>query len=270
MARSFADASSDKIATTLTTHGDQRTYSIWFYRTTGATGNSRFTRIMHKAATSARDEMIYWEDDDGVAPNNIIVYYRLFSTQEGAWRISNLGYYDAWHHLCITYDSTSTSNDAVIYLDGVSQTVTEDTAPTGTRVDNSEVMNIGNRADGARSWYGALAEFAAWDRILTADEIASLAKGYSPSFFTRSLVSYEPMLRDNINKKIAASTITGTTVSAHPRIIYPTNYQSRMVPVAAGGSIVLKTLDGLAQASIKTYQGLASASTKTWNGLSNV
>lgn len=39
---------------------------------------------------------------------------------------------------------------------------------------------------------------------------------------------------------------------------------------SGGGTVVIKTLDGLAQASIKTYQGLASASTKTFNNLSNV
>lgn len=42
-----------------------------------------------------------------------------------------------------------------------------------------------------------------------------------------------------------------------------------MFPPAAGGSLV-KTWDGLANASIKTFEGLANASTKTVNGLANV
>lgn len=37
-----------------------------------------------------------------------------------------------------------------------------------------------------------------------------------------------------------------------------------------GGTITIKTVDGLAQVSVKTYDGLATASTKSVNGLSNV
>lgn len=38
---------------------------------------------------------------------------------------------------------------------------------------------------------------------------------------------------------------------------------------AASGGSVIKTFNGLANASIKTYNGLANASIKTWNGVSN-
>lgn len=42
------------------------------------------------------------------------------------------------------------------------------------------------------------------------------------------------------------------------------------IEIKVATASLVKTLDGLAQASIKTYQGLASSSTKTFNGLSNV
>lgn len=39
---------------------------------------------------------------------------------------------------------------------------------------------------------------------------------------------------------------------------------------ASGGTIAIKTVNGVAQASVKTYQELATALTKTYNGVSNV
>lgn len=44
----------------------------------------------------------------------------------------------------------------------------------------------------------------------------------------------------------------------------------RVIFVSDGGGSLIKTINGLAQASVKTVNGLASASVKTVNGLSNV
>lgn len=51
-----------------------------------------------------------------------------------------------WVNIMVTYDGSSTSNDPVIYIDNSAQTLTETTAPSGTRSDNAIApLNIGNR-----------------------------------------------------------------------------------------------------------------------------
>lgn len=75
---------------------------------------------------------------------------------------------------------------------------------------------------------------------------------------------------------VASSTRQLTAVSDDPGTFTPSSNRFwaaaniAVRPTAAGGTITIKTIDGLAQASVKTFQGLASASTKTFNGLSNV
>ena len=69
---------------------------------------------------------------------------------------------------------------------------------------------------------GYLAECARWDRELSASEISSLQSGVSPRMFLNGLRWYVPMVRDyNEIKTGIAITNNSSTVSAHPRIIYP-------------------------------------------------
>jgi hypothetical protein len=41
------------------------------------------------------------------------------------------------HHVAVTYDGASDANDPVLYVDGVSQTLTQLSNPAGTLVDDS-------------------------------------------------------------------------------------------------------------------------------------
>lgn len=261
MARDF-NGSSDKINYTLATgqhSNDAITIAFWAYYDSVAQYANPFRLEDSGAAVNAN-----WEFDDGWG----FVFNAQWSSANGAWSIAKPST-GAWVHCCVTYSWSSTANDPVLYINGASQVITERQAPSGTKVNTGDRLVLGLNP----SFYlnGRLAEFAIWNRVLTAAEVAQLGDGFAPSVMRRGLVFYDPLLRNTTDAiKGTAGTATGTTVVSHPRTIYPTNYQSRMVPVAAGGSIVLKTLDGLAQASIKTFQGLSSASTKTWNGLSNV
>ena len=79
-----------------------------------------------------------------------------------------------------------------------------------------------------RGFDGRLAEFAAWDRILSADEFASLegvgidGPFRSPLFIPRGLKAHTPMRRALIDHKGDPATATGTpTVIEHPPMIYP-------------------------------------------------
>lgn len=161
----------------------------------------------------------------GLSPAGFINYQRGHSTTAGNWLVATPSS-SAWHHLLITYDGGSTSNDPLIYVDGT-QGAVDSVTPIGTINTTGAAYYIGNRSTGSRAWDGMLAEFAIWDAILTQDEATSLAKGYSPLFIRpQSLVEYLPMIRDVGSRKVGPSTIVaGTAVQPHPRIIYPSSLQ---------------------------------------------
>lgn len=70
---------------------------------------------------------------------------------------------------------------------------------------------------------GDIAEVGVWNAVLTADEIASLAKGFPCRMIKpENLAFYAPLVR-NITDYMEALTITNTntaTPSEHARIIY--------------------------------------------------
>jgi hypothetical protein len=102
--------------------------------------------------------------------NSGTVFNVAYSTTNGAWTIANPAL-NEWHHVAATYDSTSNSNDPVLYVDGVSQSFTGDTNPVGTLTSNTQSWTIGNRNSATVTWDGQLAFFRAYDRILTVQEI---------------------------------------------------------------------------------------------------
>jgi hypothetical protein len=149
-------------------------------------------------------------------------FSRGWSTTAGIWSIVRPSA-DVWHNIVVTYDGGSASNNPIVYVDGSSVTVTTVTAPAGALdTSNADAYWLGNReADSARNWAGYLAEFGVWDRILTAGEVVGLGKGFSPLFYRRNLISYVDLIRTLRDAVRAAPTAVGTTVFAHPRIIYP-------------------------------------------------
>ena len=228
MAQTFGDAG-DNALTTLTTHNVTRSYSIWTYRT--GNGGGGFGRMFEKRTVSAAVENLA-NDNDGIA-NDGYGYQRIWSTGNALWFMP-VPSANVWHNVIVTYDGGATTNDPVMYLDGVSQSITEDTAPSGTINTTTDAYVIGNRNTGTdRTWAGDLCEFAVWNRILTAAEASSIgARAFSPLFYPTSLVEYVPMVRAAISYKNAAPTFTGLVVAPHPRIIYPSPAQMRRFTTA--------------------------------------
>lgn len=94
-----------------------------------------------------------------------------FSTTNGEWDIARPSLSD-WHHLMMSYDGSSVSNDPEWWIDGSSQIVTRVTAPVGTITTPGGLMRVGNRLGTAnRAWDGRLAEMAFWTRVLSEGEL---------------------------------------------------------------------------------------------------
>ena len=99
-----------------------------------------------------------------------------FTTTEGRWYTWNgLVPLGEWTHCVFTYDSDSDSNDALIYINGVPENVTELQTPSGTAVDSVEPeLSIGNNRLHTRPLDGLMADVCLWDRIISAGEVAEI------------------------------------------------------------------------------------------------
>lgn len=232
MARSF-NGSTDKITSTLAT-GQKglttQTYHCAIKR--ASAGEVGYGSVFTTEVAAAR--RFIFQNDNGDAGFGL--YFQApWTTTSGGWSVAYPGDTN-YHWYTITYDGSATTNNPVWYKDGVSVTVTTRFSPAGTfRTDETDLI-IGNRSNQTETWDGTIAEFAKWDRILTAAEIDQLGKGYSPLFIPRGLVLYMPIIGNyspEIELRMGSNgTLTGTTKVPHPRIIYPNNAQFIFPPAA--------------------------------------
>ncbi len=127
-----------------------------------------------------------------------------------------------WGHCAAVF---AAANDRRAYLNGANK----GTEATSRAVDSSYVSNtkIGVRGSADIQFMnGSIAEAAAWNVALTDDEVAILAKGYSPlTVRPASLIAYWPLI-GKYSTEISLKSgfglaITGTTVADHPRVFYP-------------------------------------------------
>jgi hypothetical protein len=120
---------------------------------------------------------------------------------------------NVWHHGAAVFTS-STSRTA--YLDGVAGTVNTGSNLNGTPDNTCIGARYATTFGGFHP--GDIAEAAIWNVSLTAAEIAAMAKGVSPRLIRPTArVFYAPLIRDVLDLRGRALTVTGTTVSDHPR-----------------------------------------------------
>ena len=123
---------------------------------------------------------------------------------------------NTWAHACGVFTST-TSRTA--YINAGSAGTNTISVTVGTP-SNFVIAARYNPSLGAY-FTGQIAEVGIWNAALTAEEIASLAKGMTcDKIRPQSLVFYAPLVRDLIDTK-GGLTITnnnGTIVADHPRI----------------------------------------------------
>jgi hypothetical protein len=210
MARGFGATlgagTTDRIASALAAHATQRSYAIRSLKNGDGGGSQGRLWTVIRPDTNAFDVFDY--------SGGVYRYIRSWTTQIGIWSITPPSN-SVWHSLVLTYNGGATTNTPVIYVDGASVTVTPVLAHFGSLDTTGTVFQIGNEVGGIRNWDGSLAEFAVWDRLLTATEANRLGIGYSPAFFPTSRVEYIPMRIDNVGQA-GTPTITGTVVQPHP------------------------------------------------------
>ncbi|NIM91999.1 MAG: DUF2341 domain-containing protein [Candidatus Aminicenantes bacterium] len=156
------------------TGGTGGTISAWIYPTTWGEGS--FGRILDKATdTLGYDGWTFLVNNVGWPEK--LAFARYFNTtpgERGFWYTpSNSMSLDAWQHVVVTYDETSTSNWPIIYIDSAIPSLSYDDWPVGTAMDDSTVnCRIGNFAGGStRTFEGVIDEVRMSDSIRSGDWI---------------------------------------------------------------------------------------------------
>jgi hypothetical protein len=120
----------------------------------------------------------------------------------------------AWHSIGVTYDPSSTSNDPIIYVDGVSVSITEQSAPSGTAItDNTSGMRIGNRVTTVdRNWDGDLARVAYWRGVAVgASDMLAMHGGTVPSTVEAGSLIYYGSYDTSTTPEVGSNSgVTGT------------------------------------------------------------
>lgn len=125
-----------------------------------------------------------------------------------------------WRHFVYNWN-TANGGANTIYVNGSSEATGNSSAAWSVGSPQGLGLHLGDPVDSFWATYnGHLAEVGLWTRNLDAAEITALSKGYSPKLIApASLNVYMPLVRDAHNKRDSTLTVTGTTVSDHPRIM---------------------------------------------------
>jgi hypothetical protein len=122
------------------------TVSAWIYPT--GIGENSEGRVADKSNSNANGGGGW-----GFATytNNVMTFRKGFATTHGAWRTPDGSItLNAWNHVAVIY-THGVANDPVIYINGVSQGITEFSTPAGAaQSDAARTMTLGNLA-GAQS-----------------------------------------------------------------------------------------------------------------------
>ncbi len=128
-------------------------------------GESSFGRVFEKSTWRL---MV----DDNNATRSLTFHQD--GSSQGAWGSpSNSISTNAWHHIVLTYDSSSSANDPSIFIDGSSVSVDERVTPSNPASDAASPLVIGNTGDTTRAFSGLIDEIRLSTVIRDADWIAT-------------------------------------------------------------------------------------------------
>ena len=145
--------------------------SVWISPGSQGSGNI-YGRFLDKAEGPA--------DNNGYgihAGQNKITFVHGFGTARGGWYTNTnvITYGSNWYHVVVLFDSSSASNNPLIYVDGSNEALTEFLVPSGSQISDSAYdLLIGTTIAGDYTFDGEIDEIGIWDRTLNASEISQL------------------------------------------------------------------------------------------------
>jgi hypothetical protein len=153
------------------------TASAWIYA--ASDGETSTGRILHKRSAGLGWRIECRDESGGFIR---IRFQQEFNTTDGQWQTAVDVPINKWVYVCVTYDSDSVSNDATIYINGVSSS-SEAQTPVGTRgTDAAQHLYIGNRGVNDYTFDGQIANAQLYNRALTYAEIQQNYNSFKTRF----------------------------------------------------------------------------------------
>jgi hypothetical protein len=200
--------------------------------------------------------------------SNEIVFQYGWGGSTALWRAAHPG--SGWHSVGFDYDPSSTANDPIIYVDGVSVTVTEQVAPSGSaNSGNTSALRIGNRGSQDRNWDGDLARVAWWrGGSPTAAEFAAMHAGTVPSGIQAATLIYYNSLSGGTTPSVGTNvSVTGTADRADPS--FGSNATANGATLTATASLIAGAANGASASTANGATLTATASLITGGGTLN-
>jgi hypothetical protein len=186
------------------------TIAVWFRSTSSTTGQNP---IVINGTTDAN---FIGLSVAGTVAGDPVIFYAKETTGSSISVNTTTGYAaNTWQHACGVFGSATSRS---VYINGGSKaTSTTSVVPTSLSRINIGVYRTSTPLD---AFTGSLAEVCLWNAALTDDEVASLAKGFTPDKIRpQSLVAYLPLIQNTQDIKGNAWTTVGSLTAAdHPRI----------------------------------------------------
>lgn len=151
--------------------------------------------------------------------SNRLEFGRNWTTANGEWQATDTPISTSAHHVVVVYDGGSTLNDPTIYIDGVSQTIAESSAPSGTLgSDAAQSLLIGENGAGAADLNGAVQHLTYASGLWTAAQV-NMHRWWGR--VGGSVEVHHPLLTTKLTNEGTATadgTATGTTMTSLPRV----------------------------------------------------
>jgi len=187
-------------------------------------GDGGFGRILDKANNNGADYGWALHLTDTTDSIQFVVGFRywviIWLPSHGRWDLGTDfmdGKFNAWHHVAVTYDSDDEDNLPLIYFDGVSQSITQRENPiTEYRDDSSYDLSIGNSDDDDRQMWGNEEDARLYNRILSANEILTIANSYGTDGIVDGMVARYLMKAGSQGANISdPTTLQDVGINAH-------------------------------------------------------
>lgn len=189
------------------------TVACWVYP--NASGVAWFAGMWE---TGALQWLIAKTSTNNFSINIFDTWYATYDFPSGAyWTLIPTG---AWTHVAMVYDPSDATTQLRAFVNGYdSGGRTVNNKPVGSLNNVSGSFGIGGSQAGGSPFDGRIAEFATWTQALTAAQINSLYKGFSPKKISRP-DCYIPFVRNaqDETNKYAITTVGSPSIQNHPRI----------------------------------------------------
>ncbi len=174
----------------------QKTISFWINLDSVA-ANTNFAIALYDETAPYTDEA--WSIIFGIDGAGDFLFAENFAVQEGQWTIAtgtlSIG---TWYHIVITFDNSSSANNPFAYINGSSVAFVEDLTPSGSANSGTGgLLRIGSGTTSLNAIDGKLQDVRIYNRILSANEIETLANSKCLKTVINGLVFWAPMWGTN-------------------------------------------------------------------------